>query len=137
MQNSLNHITAICYPSICPCNVLSICGTSTGSQYSGRSIIGPPLSPGTVSSARCLLIFWSSLSLPRPARFANLSTQHPGEILQCYLLALPLGRIGLPRFWVLLFRIASQLTCVLSHRSCLTLFINCSRLLFCQAVQLS
>lgn len=37
MQNSLNHITAICYPSICPCNVLSICGTSTGSRYSGRT----------------------------------------------------------------------------------------------------
>lgn len=43
------------------------------------------------------------------------------------MLALLLDRIELPKLWVPLFGVASPLTSVLCHRSCLPLFIDYSR----------
>src|SRR6218665_1100408 len=101
---------------------------STGSQFSSASIIGSPLLSGIVFWVTCLLIFWISLSCLQPALVADLSGRPLRGTLWCHVLALPPGRKGLSRLWVLLFGMVFSLTFVLCCRTFPVLFINSSRL---------
>src|SRR6218665_1861615 len=105
------------------------CGMySTGSQFSSAPTIGSHLLSGIVFLVTRLLIFWSSLSLLRPALVADVSARPPRGTFWCHVLALPPDRKGLSRLWVPLFGMIFPLNFVLSRVTFKVLFINSSRL---------
>ena len=71
-----------------------------------------------------------SLLRLRSALVADLCIRPLEVTLWFRMLALPLDSVGLSRLWVLLFGIASPLTCVLFRETSLALFINYLRLSF-------